>query len=155
MKKSKALCRDGPQLYDKAEQTCSCKGSDEGQKETSEASVGFKVEAKRGNKNFPIQSPEICRQLGGYLLKNVPGLKVDVHDPDFIFYVEVRDSTYIYCDIIPAFGGLPVGTSGKAMLLLSGGIDSPVAGWMMAKKRNGAGGCSFPYLPLYQRACEG
>jgi len=103
-------------------------------KETSEASVGFKVEAKRGNKNFPIQSPEICRQLGGYLLKNVPGLKVDVHDPDFIFYVEVRDSTYIYCDIIPAFGGLPVGTSGKAMLLLSGGIDSPVAGWMMAKR---------------------
>ena len=96
--------------------------------------VSFKVESKRGNKRFPLESPEISRQLGGYLLKNVPGLKVDVNDPDFIFYVEVREHTYIYCDIIPAFSGLPVGTSGKGMLLLSGGIDSPVAGWMMAKR---------------------
>src|SRR5690606_13258455 len=90
--------------------------------------VSFKVESKRGNKRFPLESPEISRQLGGYLLKNVPRLKVDVNDPDFIFYVEVREHTYIYCDIIPAFSGLPVGTSGKGMLLLSGGIDSPVAG---------------------------
>ncbi|HPV01492.1 MAG TPA: tRNA uracil 4-sulfurtransferase ThiI [Clostridiales bacterium] len=96
--------------------------------------VSFKVESKRGNKRFPLESPEISRQLGGYLLKNVPGLKVDVNDPDFLFFVEVREYTYIYCDIIPAFGGLPVGTSGKGMLLLSGGIDSPVAGWMMAKR---------------------
>lgn len=97
-------------------------------------SVGFKVEAKRGDKSFPMQSPEICAELGGFLLENIPELRVDVHHPDFIFYVEVRESTYIYCDIIPAFGGLPVGTNGKAMLLLSGGIDSPVAGWMMAKR---------------------
>lgn len=81
-----------------------------------------------------MESPEISRQLGGYLLKSVPGLKVDVNDPDFVFFVEVREHTYLYCDIIPAFGGLPVGTSGKGMLLLSGGIDSPVAGWMMAKR---------------------
>ena len=97
-------------------------------------SVGFKVEAKRGDKNFPMQSPEICSELGAYLLDNIPALKVDVHSPDFIFYVEVRESTYIYCDIIPSNGGLPIGTNGKAMLLLSGGIDSPVAGWMMAKR---------------------
>lgn len=97
-------------------------------------SVRFKVEAKRGDKSFPMQSPEICNELGGYLLENIPALKVDVHAPDFIFYVEVRESTYIYCDIIPSNGGLPIGTNGKALLLLSGGIDSPVAGWMMAKR---------------------
>ncbi len=97
-------------------------------------SIGFKVEAKRGDKSFPMQSPEICSELGGYLLDNIPALKVDVHFPDFIFYVEVRESTYIYCEIIPSNGGLPIGTNGKALLLLSGGIDSPVAGWMMAKR---------------------
>lgn len=97
-------------------------------------SVSFKVEAKRGDKSFPMTSPEICAALGGYLLENIPELKVDVHKPDFIFYVEVRESTYIYCDIIKAYGGLPIGTNGKAELLLSGGIDSPVAGWMMAKR---------------------
>lgn len=100
----------------------------------SDGTFRFKVETKRGNKRFPMESPEISRQLGGYLLKSVPGLKVDVSDPDFVFFVEVREHTYLYCDIIPAFGGLPVGTSGKGMLLLSGGIDSPVAGWMMAKR---------------------
>lgn len=97
-------------------------------------SISFKVEAKRGDKRFPMQSPEICMELGGYLLENIPALRVDVHKPDFIFYVEVRESTYIYCDIIPSHGGLPTGTNGRAMLLLSGGIDSPVAGWMMAKR---------------------
>lgn len=96
--------------------------------------ISFKVEAKRGDKNFPMQTPEICMELGGYLLENIPALRVDVHKPDFIFYVEVRESTYIYCDIIPSHGGLPIGTNGKAMLLLSGGIDSPVAGWMMGKR---------------------
>lgn len=96
--------------------------------------IAFKVEAKRGDKHFPMQSPEIGAELGGYLLENIPALKVDVHHPDFIFYVEVRESTYIYIDIIPSNGGLPTGTNGKAVLLLSGGIDSPVAGWMMAKR---------------------
>ena len=96
--------------------------------------IAFKVEAKRGDKNFPMQSPEISAELGGFLLENIPVLKVDVHHPDFIFYVEVRESSYIYCDIIPSNGGLPTGTNGKAVLLLSGGIDSPVAGWMMAKR---------------------
>lgn len=105
-----------------------------GEAENAPGIVSFKVEAKRGEKNFPMQSPEICMELGGYLLENFPALRVDVHNPDFRIYVEVRESTYMYCDIIPSNGGLPIGTNGRAMLLLSGGIDSPVAGWMMAKR---------------------
>lgn len=94
----------------------------------------FKVEAKRGNKKFPMESPEICRELGGYLLENIPSIKVDVNKPDFIVYVEARENSYVYSEIIPANGGMPIGTNGKAVLLLSGGIDSPVAGWMIAKR---------------------
>lgn len=94
----------------------------------------FKVEAKRGDKKFPLNSPQICADLGGYILANFPSLKVNVHNPDFIFYVEVRESTYLYSEIIPGAKGLPTGTGGKATLLLSGGIDSPVAGWMIAKR---------------------
>ena len=94
----------------------------------------FKVETKRGNKQFPMDSLEISRDLGAHILKNVPELSVDVKNPQFILYVEVRDFTYIYSEIIPAVCGMPVGTNGKAMLLLSGGIDSPAAGWMIAKR---------------------
>ena len=94
----------------------------------------FKVEAKRGNKRFPMESPEICMELGARILDNFPDLRVDVHNPSFTLFVEVRENSYIYTDIIPSNGGLPTGTNGKAMLLLSGGIDSPVAGWMMAKR---------------------
>jgi len=99
-----------------------------------EGTVTFKVETKRGNKRFPMKSPEISAELGGFLLERIPVLKVDVNNPSIILFVEVRESTYIYSEIIPASGGLPVGTNGKVMLLLSGGIDSPVAGWMMAKR---------------------
>ncbi|OPZ84760.1 MAG: putative tRNA sulfurtransferase [Firmicutes bacterium ADurb.Bin419] len=94
----------------------------------------FKVETKRGNKSFPMDSPEISRELGGHILENFPELSVDVKNPEFIFYVEVREFTYIYSEIIPAVCGMPTGTNGKAVLLLSGGIDSPVAGWMIAKR---------------------
>ncbi len=94
----------------------------------------FKVETKRGNKRFPMQSPEISREIGAHILDNNPSLTVDVNKPSFILFIEVRDYTYIYSEIIPSNGGLPLGTNGKAMLLLSGGIDSPVAGWMMAKR---------------------
>lgn len=94
----------------------------------------FKVETKRGNKRFPMESPMISMELGGYILEKIPALSVDVHNPSFILFVEVREFTYIYSEIIPAFGGMPAGTNGKALLLLSGGIDSPVAGWMMAKR---------------------
>lgn len=94
----------------------------------------FKVETKRGNKRFPIKSPEISRTVGGYVLENTEGLGVDVHNPDLIINVEVRDRAYVYSRKISGFGGMPYGTGGKAMLLLSGGIDSPVAGWLMAKR---------------------
>lgn len=94
----------------------------------------FKVESRRGNKRFPMESPEISSEMGGHLLENLPSLKVDVKNPDFILYIEVREYTYLYSEKIPAYGGMPLGTNGKAILLLSGGIDSPVAGWMMAKR---------------------
>ncbi|MBQ9060228.1 MAG: tRNA 4-thiouridine(8) synthase ThiI [Firmicutes bacterium] len=95
----------------------------------------FKVEAKRADKNFPVKSPEIGRRIGAAVLKGCKVLKVDVHDPDCRLFVDVRhDQTYIYQDKIPGFGGLPLGTNGKGMSLLSGGIDSPVATWMMAKR---------------------
>lgn len=94
----------------------------------------FKVETKRGNKRFPMESPEISREVGANILENIHTLTVDVNNPDFIVYVEVREDTYIYSEIIPANGGMPLGTNGKAALLLSGGIDSPVAGWMIAKR---------------------
>ena len=94
----------------------------------------FKVSTKRGNKNFPLESPKVNEEIGGNILDNIKYLSVDVHKPDFIFYIEIREFIYIYSEIIAAFGGIPIGTSGKALLLLSGGIDSPVAGWMMAKR---------------------
>jgi tRNA uracil 4-sulfurtransferase len=94
----------------------------------------FKVETKRGNKRFPMDSPQISMELGGYLLESFSGLSVDVNNPSFIVHVEVREYSYIYTEIIPAHCGMPIGTNGKAMLLLSGGIDSPVAGWMVAKR---------------------
>lgn len=94
----------------------------------------FKMEAKRGNKNYPITSPEICIEMGAYLLKRFPELKVDVHKPDIKIMVEVRARAYIYSEVIDGPGGMPVGTAGKAMLLLSGGIDSPVAGYMVSKR---------------------
>ena len=95
----------------------------------------FKVEARRADKTFPLTSPEICRELGGVLLDNFPHLTVDVHNPDRTVYVEVRDyAAYIRCEQIKGAGGLPVGTAGKASILISGGIDSPVAAWTMAKR---------------------
>lgn len=100
----------------------------------------FKVEAKRSNKQFPIISPEIARKAGGSILKACNddpehSLKVDVHNPDCMLFVDVRrDKTYIYHDKMAGFGGLPLGTNGKGLVLLSGGIDSPVASWMMAKR---------------------
>ncbi len=95
----------------------------------------FKVESKRADKNFPVKSPEISRQIGAAVLKGCKVLKVDVHNPDVRLFVDVRhDKSYIYQDKIPGFGGLPLGTNGKGMSLLSGGIDSPVSTWMMAKR---------------------
>ncbi|MBN2898332.1 MAG: tRNA 4-thiouridine(8) synthase ThiI [Clostridia bacterium] len=94
----------------------------------------FKVEVKRSNKNFDMKSPEIARIVGGNINQNVDGVQVDVHTPEFVVTVEIRDVTYIYSKEVKGFGGLPYGCAGKGMLLLSGGIDSPVAGWMLAKR---------------------
>ncbi|MDE6993209.1 MAG: tRNA 4-thiouridine(8) synthase ThiI [Lachnospiraceae bacterium] len=94
----------------------------------------FKVAARRARKNYPLNSMEINMELGGAILDAFPEMSVDVHKPDILLNVEIRDKVYIYSRIIPGPGGMPVGTGGKAMLLLSGGIDSPVAGWMIAKR---------------------
>lgn len=95
----------------------------------------FKVTAKRSDKNFPMKSPEICMELGGELLEKFPNLSVDVKNPEVTVTVEIRDTNaFVHAENIKGAGGLPVGSSGKAMLMLSGGIDSPVAGWMMAKR---------------------
>lgn len=94
----------------------------------------FKVAARRARKNYPLNSQEMNRELGGILLDAFPQMKVDVHKPDVLLQVEIREKIYIYSEIIPGPGGMPVGTGGKAMLLLSGGIDSPVAGYMIAKR---------------------
>lgn len=94
----------------------------------------FKVAARRARKNYPLNSMEMNVELGGMILDAYPEMRVDVHKPDILLNVEVRDKIYIYSEIIPGPGGMPVGTGGKAILLLSGGIDSPVAGWMIAKR---------------------
>lgn len=94
----------------------------------------FKVAARRARKNYPLDSMEINMELGGVILDAYPEMSVDVHSPDIMLHVEIRDKIYIYSEIIPGPGGMPVGTGGKAMLLLSGGIDSPVAGYMIAKR---------------------
>lgn len=95
----------------------------------------FKVEAKRSDKKFPMKSPEICREAGGYILSKFHHLKVNVHNPDIIVTIEVREQyAFIHGNSIKGAGGMPTGTSGRAAVLISGGIDSPVAAYMMAKR---------------------
>lgn len=94
----------------------------------------FKVNARRARKNYPLTSMEINCELGGTILDAFPEMKVDVHEPDILLSVEIRERINIYSEVIPGPGGMPVGSNGKAMLLLSGGIDSPVAGYMVAKR---------------------
>lgn len=115
----------------------------------------FKVAARRSRKNYPLNSMEINCDLGGVLLDAFPESKVDVHKPEVLLNVEVREEIYIYSKIIPGAGGMPVGTNGKAMLLLSGGIDSPVAGYMISKRGVGLEATYF-HAPPYtsERAKE-
>ena len=96
--------------------------------------LSFKVFARRADKSYPKKSMEIGADMGEYLLDRFPDMTVDVHNPDVALNIEVRERTYIYSISIPGPGGMPVGTNGKATLLLSGGIDSPVAGYMIAKR---------------------
>ena len=110
----------------------------------------FKVSTNRADKTFPINSQEISVQVGGFVLSHKPELKVDLHNPDFMIYLDMREdgNTFIYSTVSKGAGGLPVGCSGKGLLMLSGGIDSPVAGYMMAKRGLKLGGVhffSFPY----------
>ncbi len=95
----------------------------------------FKVESKRADKSFPYPSPEISREVGAAVLTAFPHLRVDVHNPDVVVHIEVREAgAYIHTRQLPGAGGMPVGTAGKAAILISGGIDSPVAAYMMAKR---------------------
>ncbi len=108
----------------------------------------FKVNARRADKRYPVDSMEINSRVGEYILNNRPGLTVDVRSPEHLMNIEIREYAYLYVKVIPAVGGMPIGSNGKAALLLSGGIDSPVAGYMIA--RRGVELCgvhfySFPY----------
>lgn len=94
----------------------------------------FKVESRRGDKKFPLQSLEISREIGSMILKNVEGLTVDVRNPEVVVNIEIRDKAYIFTKLLKGVAGMPYGSAGKGVLLLSGGIDSPVAGYMMAKR---------------------
>jgi thiamine biosynthesis protein ThiI len=108
----------------------------------------FKVNARRSDKRYPMNSPAINEEVGYRILNANPDLKVDVHNPEHLVNIEIRDNAYLYVKVVPAVGGMPVGTNGNATLLLSGGIDSPVAGWMIAKRGvqiNAVHFHSYPY----------
>ncbi|MBE5797767.1 MAG: tRNA 4-thiouridine(8) synthase ThiI [Clostridiales bacterium] len=94
----------------------------------------FKVSSRRSDKRYPLDSPTLNAQIGHRILVANKALSVDVKNPQHVLNVEIRDQAYLYCKVVPAVGGMPVGTNGRATLLLSGGIDSPVAGWMIAKR---------------------
>ncbi len=116
----------------------------------------FKIETKRVNKQFPMRTPEINYDLGGYVVTNTDHLTVDVHNPDIVINVEIRhEGAYLFSESIPALGGLPVSTSGRGLLLLSGGIDSPVAGFLSMKRGVTLEGLHFHSYPFTsQRAQE-
>lgn len=115
----------------------------------------FKVEAKRSDKKFPLKSPEICREVGGEILSKFPHLRVDVHNPELIVNVEVRDfGAYVHGEPNKGAGGIPVGTGGKAAILISGGIDSPVAAYMMAKRGIQLTAVHFASPPYTSRRAE-
>lgn len=104
-------------------------------REVLENAKTFKVNAKRSDKHFPLKSPEICREMGHVICERFPHLTVDVHEPDVTVIVEIRETNaFVHAGAIEGAGGIPIGTSGRALLLLSGGIDSPVAGCMIAKR---------------------
>ncbi len=94
----------------------------------------FKVAARRSDKTFPVTSPELCVRIGGDIARAMPNLTVDLHKPDHVLEIEIRDSAYLHMQRIEGAGGMPIGTGGKALLLISGGIDSPVSGYMVAKR---------------------
>ena len=98
------------------------------------ATKSFKVHTRRVNKRYALNSMEVSAAIGEKILQEFPGLRVDVHEPELILHIELRNYICIYSEILPGPGGMPLGTNGRSMLLLSGGIDSPVAGYMIAKR---------------------
>ncbi len=115
----------------------------------------FKVEARRADKSFPLTSPVICAEVGEYLLERFPHLKVDVHHPQMTVMVEIRDfGAYVHAAQLPGAGGMPVGTGGSCALLISGGIDSPVAAYMMAKRGIDLVGVHFASPPYTSERAE-
>ncbi|NLY66678.1 MAG: tRNA 4-thiouridine(8) synthase ThiI [Tissierellia bacterium] len=114
----------------------------------------FKVKTNRADKKFPIKSPEFSRKMGAVILKNIEGLNVDVNNPDMYVYIDIKQNVYVYTDKIKAYGGLPVGTNGKGLLLLSGGIDSPVAGFLMAKRGVEISAIHFHSYPFTSERAE-
>ena len=114
----------------------------------------FKVKTNRIDKTFPIKSPQVSREIGAVILKNFKDLKVDVHNPEVYVYIDIKENIYIYTERIEGYGGLPVGTSGKGLLLLSGGIDSSVAGFLMAKRGVEISGIHFHSYPFTSERAE-
>lgn len=114
----------------------------------------FKVKTNRVDKNFPIKSPQVSREIGAVILKNFKDLKVDVHNPEVYVYIDIKENLYIYTERIEGYGGLPVGTSGRGLLLLSGGIDSSVAGFLMAKRGVEISGIHFHSYPFTSERAE-
>ncbi len=111
-------------------------------------SVRFKVRGKRSDKSFPLDSPQLSAQIGAALLAEYPQLTVDVHHPELTLYVDVRDDCFLYIDRLPGMGGLPMGSGGRGLVLLSGGIDSPVAGFQMARRGVELGCVHFHSYPF-------
>ena len=114
----------------------------------SEQNITFKVEVKRADKRYPLTSKEVAADIGGYILERMENLAVDVHNPSVVLRVELRNDAYVFSKVIKTYGGLPVGSSGKGIALMSGGIDSPVAAWLMAK-RGIAVECVYFHSPPY------
>ncbi len=110
-------------------------GLAEFKKQYPQGNISFKVETKRSDKRYPHTSNEVSADVGGFILNSdIEGLRVDVHNPQAVLHIELRNNAYVYCKFIKTFGGLPMGTSGKAAVLMSGGIDSPVAAFRVAKR---------------------
>ncbi len=127
--------------YDAIEEACKLLLKDEGQ-------ITFKVKATRADKSFKDNSMEIAAEVGGRILKNFSNLKVDIKNPEKTVYVDIRKYAYVYGERIKCIGGLPMGTGGRALLLLSGGIDSPVAGFEMARRGVEIGAIHFHSYPF-------
>ena len=114
----------------------------------------FKVVTNRADKSFPIKSPEVSSRIGGVILRNFEELSVDVHNPNIYLYIDIKKNAYIYIDRIEGCRGMPVGTNGHGLLLLSGGIDSPVAGFLMAKRGMNISGVHFHSYPFTSERAE-